>query len=69
MRPQLEYASTVWDPHTKDKVNQTEMVQRRAARWTCLNCDRNAGVTEMLDNLGWHSLQHVFVSFIRLCMV
>ena len=32
VRPQLEYASAVWDPHTKDKVNQIELVQRRAAR-------------------------------------
>ena len=32
VRPQLEYASAVWDPHTKDKVNQFELVQRRAAR-------------------------------------
>ena len=32
VRPQLEYASAVWDPQTKDKVNQIKMVQRRAAR-------------------------------------
>ena len=73
VRPQLEYASAVWGPHTKDKVNQTEMVQRRDARWTCSSFDRNASVTEMLNNLGWRSLEQrradVFVSFIRLCMV
>ena len=34
VRPELEYASSVSDPHTKDKVNQIEMVQRRPARWT-----------------------------------
>ena len=33
VRPQLEYASTVWYPdHDKD-INKVEAVQRRAARW------------------------------------
>ena len=36
VRPILEYASTVWDPHTKELTSQLEMVQRRAARL----CDR-----------------------------
>ena len=57
VRPQLEYASAVWDPHTKDKVNKIEMVQRRAARWTCSNYDRKASVTQMVNNLGWRSLE------------
>ena len=57
VRPQLEYASAVWDPHTKDKVNQIELVQRRAARWTCSNYDRKASVIEMVINLGWCSLE------------
>ena len=34
VRPQLEYASAVWDPHTKEKTYKIEMIQRRAARWT-----------------------------------
>ena len=33
------------------------MVQRRAARWTCSNYDRKASVTEMVNNLGWRSLE------------
>ena len=32
VRPQLEYAAAVWDPHTKGKTKQVEKVQRRAAR-------------------------------------
>jgi len=28
--PQLEYASTVWDPHTANNINQIEAVQRSA---------------------------------------
>jgi hypothetical protein len=30
VRPQLEYASTVWNPYTKRNINKVEMVQRRA---------------------------------------
>ena len=31
MRPQLEYASTVWDPY--QQIDQIEKVQRRSARY------------------------------------
>ena len=33
VRPLLEYASPVWDPHTSENINKIEMVQRRAARY------------------------------------
>jgi hypothetical protein len=33
VRPSLEYASTVWDPHTQDNINKVESIQRRAARF------------------------------------
>ena len=52
VRPQLEYASAVWDPHTKEHISKIEMVQRRAARWTLSNFDNRASVTEMLNKLG-----------------
>ena len=32
VRPQLEYASSVWDPYTKKNIDRFEMVQRRSAR-------------------------------------
>ena len=35
VRPVLEYASSVWDPHTLNNINRIEAVQRRAARF-CL---------------------------------
>ena len=56
VRPQLEYAAAVWDPHTKENQNKIEMVQRRAARFACKNYDMKASVTTMLQNLGWRSL-------------
>ena len=33
VRPKLEYASTVWDPHQSNHIHKLEMVQRRAARF------------------------------------
>ena len=33
VRPQLEYASVVWDPIYNSDVQKLENIQRRAARW------------------------------------
>ena len=33
IRSQLEYASTVWSPHSTTDIYKLESVQRRAARW------------------------------------
>ena len=33
VRPQVEYTSPVWSPHTKHNINKIEMTQRTAARW------------------------------------
>ena len=57
VRPQLEYASVVWDPHTKEHISKIEMVQQRTARWTTISFDPRAFVTEMLDKLGWRTLE------------
>ena len=57
VRPTLEFSSTVWDPHTKDLVNQLEMVQRRAARFVKSDYDQRHSVTEMLRELDWKMLQ------------
>ena len=57
VRPQLEYAAAIWDPHHKDKIDQIEKVQRRAARWTSCNFDTRASVSDLLETLGWRSLQ------------
>jgi len=34
VRPQLEYASSLWSPHTKRNIDKIEGVQGRAARAT-----------------------------------
>ena len=33
LRPQVEYADTVWDPHTTDNIKKVEAVQWRVARF------------------------------------
>ena len=33
IRPQLEYASAVWNPHDNKSVNKLEQVQKNAARF------------------------------------
>ena len=58
VRPQVEYASTIWSPHTKQNTQKIEMVQRRAARWVENNYSTYDSVSTMLDNLGWRSLEN-----------
>ena len=57
VRPTLEYAAPIWDPHTKRNVLQLEKVQRRAARWTTSNFDYRSSVTALLQELGWRTLE------------
>lgn len=56
VRPQLEYCSSVWSPHTQQNINKIEMVQRRAARWVTSDNSHYSSVTSMLEKLGWRSL-------------
>ena len=60
VRPRLEYSSTVWDPHHNRDIHNLEQVQHRAARFVNRNyTERTPGcVTNMVQNLGWESLQH-----------
>ena len=58
VRPQLEYAATVWDQSTKTGINKVEAVQRRAARFCHNDYRRTSSVTFMIQNLGWEELQH-----------
>ena len=58
VRPQVEYASTVWSPYTKQNIQKIEMVQRRAARWVSNSYSYYDSVSAMLSNLGWRSLEY-----------
>ncbi|KAK7093701.1 uncharacterized protein [Littorina saxatilis] len=57
VRPILEYASSVWDPHTQKNIDKLEAVQRRAARFVCNRYHNTSSVSRMLDSLGWQSLE------------
>jgi len=57
VRPQLEYASSVWDNPVKRNVNKIEAVQRSAARFACRDHKHTSSVTAMLQKLQWDSLQ------------
>ena len=44
---------------TSPNINKLEMIeQRKAARYVCNNYDRHASVTNMLNDLGWDTLEH-----------
>ena len=51
VRPQLEYGSEVWSPHTQLQIDQIESVQRRAARWIKQDYGQTSSVTDMLKSL------------------
>jgi len=68
VRPQLEYAATVWSPHTVNNTSQIEAVQRRAARSVMNDWSRSynqsgrsstskGSPTLMMQQMGWNALQ------------
>ena len=56
IRPTVEYASPVLDPHNTN-TNKIEMVQRRCARYVTGNFDRTSSVTSLLNYLSWPTLE------------
>ena len=57
MRPILEYASPVWDPHEIVVQEELGKVQNRAARFVTGNYNFETGsMTSILEQLGWESL-------------
>ena len=58
VRQQLEYASTVWNPHTLENVKKLEQVQRRAIRWVKHDYSRFNSVSAMQHELGWKTLEN-----------
>ena len=52
VRPQIEYASTIWNPFTQENQNKIEMVQRRAARFACNNYRREVSLPCLMSLAG-----------------
>ena len=58
VRPILEYASSAWDPSSKQNIKSIERIQRQAARFCTGNYKREEGsVSKALEDLGWDSLE------------
>ena len=57
VRSGMEYASIIWDPHTKGNSCKLEKVQRSAARWVLSSYSRTASVTSMLNQLSLEPLE------------
>ena len=57
VRPIVEYASSVWAPHTLGNINQLELIQRRAARFCCNDFSRYSSVTRMMSSLNLSTLE------------
>ena len=57
VRPILEYATQVWDPHQKSLIYKIEMIQRRAARRVFSNYDFHSSVSSMLKDPNWSTLE------------
>ena len=67
VRPQVEYASSVWDPPKSANTHQErqsglsskiEKVQRRGARFVCRQYRYTSNVDTMLEDLKWTPLEH-----------
>ena len=57
VRSNLEYYSSVWNPHQKDQIWKLEMIQRIAARYMTNRYRNTSSVSSMLDHLQWESLE------------
>jgi hypothetical protein len=57
VRPQLEYCSTIWDPHHQTNINAIEAVQNRAARFVKRDFSRESSVSSMVRDLDWKRLE------------
>ena len=57
VRPKLEYASEIRDPFYQKDTHVVEMIQRKAARFCMNNYRGESSVTELIETLGWDSLQ------------
>ena len=58
IRPVLEYASVVWDPHCKKLTNDLEKVQNRSARFVLSDYSYEPGsMTNIMQRLQWKPLK------------
>ena len=56
VRPQLEYASEAWNPHSTTVVHGLEQIQRAAARFVYSDYRSSTSSSSLVSSLGWDSL-------------
>ena len=57
VRPKLEYASPIWNPHTTTQIKHLEKVQHSAARFVKNDHRRQTITTDLIATLGWPTLE------------
>ncbi len=68
VRPALDYACTVWGLYTAVLTNRVKMVLHRAARYVSNRYHNTISVTEIIEQLGWETLEERRAKY-RLCML
>ena len=57
VRPKLDYASHIWNPHTTTQIKHLEKVQHCAARFVKNDHRRQTAKTDLVTTLGWPTLE------------
>ena len=57
VRPKLEYASPIWNPHTTTQIKHLEKVQHCAARFVKNIHRRQTATTDLIATLRWPTLE------------
>jgi len=53
----LNYAATVWTPHSRCHLNRLEAIQNRAARFIVSNYSREGSITDIKSSLSMRSIE------------
>ena len=71
VRPQLEYASAIWDPHTAKDMYNINKIQNYTARWVHHDYSHYTSVSFLHKQLNWplsvRRLQSRLVLFYKIC--
>ena len=57
VRPKLEYASPIWNPHTSSQISHLERIQHYAAKLVTKDHRRTTSPTTLVQTLNWQTLE------------